>query len=242
MAMAANARRVTLPPYPTMLLLGMTAGVAIGSLFAARQGLPVDRTYLGYVVLLVPALLGARALHVLRHWREYRANPRRILSRDDSGLALYGGLILALLVSWPLLAALNLPAARFWDGAAVVILVGMTFTKVGCHINGCCAGRPTTGRWGVRLRRDRGRVLRIPTQLMESGLALTMLAILLPAAPHLGFDGALFWWASLGYATGRFFLEGMRDTFDKRRYLNSNRWISIALGGCAAVALVLVGR
>jgi phosphatidylglycerol:prolipoprotein diacylglycerol transferase len=217
----------------------MAAGVASGVFFASRAGLPVDRTYLGYLLLLVPALLGARVLHLLKHWGHYRARPDLILSRTDSGLALYGGLILSLLLSWPLLAALKLPAAPFWDGGAVVILVGMTFAKVGCHLNGCCAGRPTTSRWGVSLRRDRGRVRRTPTQLLESLLAVMLLAILVPLSPRLGFSGALFWCACLGYATGRFFLEGMRESFDRKRRFNSNRWISVVLAGCAAAALFL---
>lgn len=224
--------------YPTMLFTGMTIGVLLGTLFAQRRGLPADRAFVGFTVLLVPALLGARALHVLKLWPRYRANPRLILSRDDAGLALYGGLILTLLVSWPLLAALELPAAKFWDGATVVILVGMVFTKVGCHLNGCCAGRKTTGRWSVQLRRDRPGTRRTPAQLLESGLALTLLLILVPATTAFGFDGSLFWSASLGYAAGRFFLEGMRDTFDRRRLFNSNRWISVVLGSAALVALI----
>ena len=75
----------------------------------------------------------------------------------------------------------------------------------------------------MRLRRDRGRVRRTPAQLLESGLALVLLAILVPGAPQLGFPGALFWCACLGYATGRFFLEGMRESFDRARRFNSNR-------------------
>lgn len=225
-----------------MLLLGMATGVAAGSLYAAQHGLPVDRTYFAYVVLLVPALLGSRALHVLRHWRRYRQHPRLILARSDSGLALYGGLLLAVLCSWPLLAALDLPPARFWDGAAVVILVGMAITKIGCHLNGCCAGRPTTARWGVRLRRDGGHLRRVPAQLLESGLALVLLAILAASSPALRFDGALFWWALLGYALGRFVLEGIRESFDRRQVMNSNRWISVALAGVAVVALIVGAR
>ncbi|MGQ0648261.1 MAG: prolipoprotein diacylglyceryl transferase [Gemmatimonadaceae bacterium] len=226
-------------PYPTMLLIGMSVGVALGTLFASRRGLPADRAFIGYTVLLVPALLGARVLHVIRKWPHYRANPRLILSRNDGGLALYGGLILTLIVSWPLLAALALPAARFWDGAAVVILVGMAFTKLGCHLNGCCAGRRTTGRWSVQLRRDPLGVRRTPAQLLEGALALLLLTVLVPASTAYGAAGSLFWSASLGYAAGRFVLEGMRDTFDARRRLNSNRWISLALGGAALVALFI---
>lgn len=220
-----------------MLFFGMWVGVALGTLYANRRGVPADRAFIGYTVLLVPALLGARALHVVRNWSRYRANPRRILSRNDGGLALYGGLILTLVVSWPLLAALALPAARFWDGAAVVILVGMAFTKVGCHLNGCCAGRPTTSRWSVQLRRDRAGVRRTPAQLLEGALAVLLLLLAVPVSTALGFDGALFWSASLGYAAGRFVLEGMRDTFDRRRRFNANRWISVALGGAALLAL-----
>ncbi len=228
-------------PYPTMLFLGMATGVAVGSYYAAQRGLPVDRTYFAYTVLLIPALLGARVLYVIRYWRHYRQHPQLILARNDGGLALYGGLLLALLCSWPLLTALDIPPARFWDGAAVVILVGMVLTKIGCHLNGCCAGRPTTAWWGVQLRRDGGRFKRTPAQLLESALALTLLVTLLAASTHLPFDGALFWWASLGYAASRFVLEGMRDTFDQKHLMNSNRWISVALAGAAILALVFGG-
>lgn len=221
-----------------MLLLGMSIGVMLGTLYASRRGLPADRAFIGYTVLLVPALLGARVLHVMKKWPRYHANPRLILSRNDGGLALYGGLILTLIVSWPLLAALALPAARFWDGGAVVILAGMVFAKVGCHLNGCCAGRQTRSRWSVQLRRDRAGVRRTPAQLLESGLALTLLLVLVPGSTAMGFDGALFWSASLGYASGRFVLEGMRDAFDARRRFNSNRWMSVALGSAALIALV----
>lgn len=241
-ATVRSPRPVSFSPYSVMLTLGMAVGVASGSLFASRIGLPVDRAYVGYVLLLVPALLGARVLHVLKHWDRYGAAPRLILDRRDSGLALYGGLILSLLLSWPLLAALKLPAAQFWDGGAVEILVGMTLAKVGCHLNGCCAGRPTSSWWGVRLRSDRGRIRRTPTQLLESALAVVLLAILVPAAPRLPFPGALFWCACLGYATWRFFLEGMRDSFDQRRRMNSNRWISVVLAISAVAALVIGSR
>ena len=89
---------------------------------------------------------------------------------------MYGGLV-AVTLSVPLLAALDLGFWAFWDVGAIVMLIGMVFTRVGCLLNGCCSGQPTDGRFGLALR-DRSGISRrrIPTQLLEAGLGAAVLA------------------------------------------------------------------
>ena len=76
---------------------------------------------------------------------------------------MFGALPLILPLSLPLLVFLKLPLGTFWDVAAISILVGMIFTRIGCLLNGCCGGRRVGGR-------------RLPTQPLEAAFAAVLLA------------------------------------------------------------------
>jgi phosphatidylglycerol:prolipoprotein diacylglycerol transferase len=108
------------------------------------------------LLLFFPALIGSRLLFVAFHWELYRHQPRRIWERAGGGAALYGGLILSFLASLPLLKALAIDPLAFWDAGAIAILIGMVFTKFGCLLHGCCAGRPSEGLLAFCLPGARG--------------------------------------------------------------------------------------
>src|SRR5258708_25676526 len=128
--------------YPAMLYLGLVAGVVAGNVAAHAARIDAFRTYVATLILLIPALIGARLLYVASHWQIYRQDLRRIWDRNQGGNIMYGGLAAALLLSVPLLRGLRLSLGAFWDVASFTILTGMIFTRVGCLMNGCCAGRP----------------------------------------------------------------------------------------------------
>lgn len=212
--------RVRVSSYVAMLTLGCVAGTYAGLAVAVHDGLDGARFVVATAVLLVPALAGARLLYVATHLEHYRAEPRAIWRRADGGSALYGGLALAVAASAPVLWALGLPFAAFWDAAAVTMLVGLAITRLGCRMNGCCGGRP----YGVRGRR-------YPTQLLEAGWAVAVLALVLALRPADPAAGELFAAVIGGYAAGRMLLEPLRDSPDPRR--------SVAVNGTAS-ALLLV--
>ena len=99
--------------------LGMVFGVIGGTYMAALHGLDPTRVYSAMLLLLLPALVGARLLFIASHWEVYRREPSRIWRRSEGGAALYGGLLASFLFSLPLLAALGISVAAFWDAAAV---------------------------------------------------------------------------------------------------------------------------
>ena len=142
--------------YPAMLYLGVTAGVFAGAHVAQLSGMNPNSFAVAIVILMVPALIGARLLFVATHWDMFRRDVSRILRRSEGGMAMYGGLIVTVPLSIPLLRAMHLPFAEFWDAATVTILLGMVFTRVGCLLNGCCAGRPTSSWLGLNLPDHRG--------------------------------------------------------------------------------------
>ncbi len=195
-----------------MLYFGLVAGITAGNVAAHAAGIDAFRVYVATLVLIVPALIGARLLHVVANWRVYRRDPRRIWDRCDGGAGQYGGLALALPLSVPLLAALEVPLGAFWDVGMLTILVGMIFARIGCLLNGCCAGRPWPGWLSLYLPNHHGVwARRIPTQCLEAGLAAVLLVAVLAVWDRLLFPGALFLLATAGYAAGRLGLESLRE-------------------------------
>ena len=205
-------RGLTVWSYPAMLYIGLVAGVVAGNAAAHAAGMDAFRAFVATLVLIVPALIGARLLHVAAHWQLYRQSLQRIWNRRDGGYAMYGGLPAALLLSVPLLAALQLPFGAFWDVAMLTILVGMIFARIGCLMNGCCAGRPSRSWLSVYLPNHRGVWdTRIPTQCLEAGWAGVLLVSAMTVWRWLPFPGALFLLAAVGYASGRLVLESLRE-------------------------------
>jgi len=203
---------LTIWSYPAMLYVGLLFGVVAGSLAARLNGLNPLRAYVATILLLIPALAGARLLWVFTHWSYYRRNPAKIWNRREGGFMMYGGLPAALLVSIPLLGALHLNFGAFWDATAFTILVGMIFARVGCFLNGCCAGRASQNWIAVRLPNHCGNwQKRIPNQLLEASCAAGVLAGGTVLRGRMPFSGALFLFVVLGYSAIRFAMEFLRE-------------------------------
>jgi phosphatidylglycerol:prolipoprotein diacylglycerol transferase len=197
--------------YPTLLYAGCVCGILGGHAAARASGLDAFRVWVATFALIGGALVGARLLFVVMHWSSYRNNPGRVWKRTEGGAAQYGGLMLALPASWPLLVALGLPFGAFWDVGMLTILIGMIFTRFGCLLNGCCAGR-TVRTFGLNLPNHLGVCRRrVPTQVLEAAFAAVLLFAALSAWPRLPFPGALFLLVAGSYATGRMVLESARE-------------------------------
>ena len=224
-----------------MLYAGTVTGIVLATRWAASEGFPASRVNAALLILVLPAVVGARLLFVATHWDRFRREPRRIWRRTDSGAALYGGLILAVVLSLPLLHALGIPFGAFWDAGSIAMMAGMIFARVGCLLTGCCAGRPVKGRFGLSLLgRDGRRRRRVPTQALEAGLAALLLAASGWLKDFLRFQGSLFLFALIAYGAGRWYLEPTRETVDRAGGMSLNRAISGALATLAAGSFVVV--
>lgn len=227
--------------YPAMLYLGLVFGVVGGTYAAALHGLDSARIYAAMLVLILPALVGARLLFVASYWDLYHREPSRIWRRSEGGAALYGGLIVSFLLSLPLLRALGVPVGAFWDAAAVTMLIGMIVTKIGCLLNGCCAGRPSEGRLSLYLPNEHGVwCRRVPAQLLEAGLAVCLLIASLEVWSQMPFDGGVFLAVVTGYGVGRWWLESTRETIDPLGSFSLHRLISGVLVMLSTASFALI--
>jgi phosphatidylglycerol:prolipoprotein diacylglycerol transferase len=207
--------RFTVWSYPALVYLGLVAGVFVSNATAHAAGLDARRVFIATLLLIPPALVGARLLFVFANWATlwptYRRDPRRIWSRREGGAAHYGGLLTALALSVPLLALLRLPLGAFWDATAPAMLVTLILARVGCYLNGCCAGRAGA---------------RFPAQLLEAAWAAALLGLGAILWGRLPFAGALFLSLTATYAAGRLVLLRARDVTPK---FTIHHGISVAL-------------
>lgn len=234
-------RGIRLYAYSVALYLGILVGVLFGTYAGTLHGLNATRVYAAMLVLVPVTLVGARLLFVLSHWRLYREQPGRIWNQSEGGAALYGGLVLALLVSLPLLTTFGLSLGAFWDAATVTMLTGMIFGKVGCLLNGCCAGCPAAGRFAMYLPDLRGVWCpRVPTQLLEAGLAATLLGVSIALRDYFPFDGALFLSVVAAYSAGRYGLESIKAK--SIAVLKLQRSISVILLATSVTTLLVLWR
>lgn len=213
--------------YPAMLYIGIVLGI-YAQLFAAHTiGLDVDRVFAVTMILVSAALLGARLLHLVPNWQHYRRRPRDILKFSAGGASMYGGLLLGFPVSYPVLDALEVPFGLYWDTCSFTMLLGMSITRGGCFLNGCCAGRATSAWWGFDLPDYRGIwKRRVPVQVLEAGWGMVVLTGALLLWGRLDFDGALFLYSLGAYGVGRIVLETLRDAPDRVRGISLHRALS----------------
>lgn len=217
-----TVRGLRVPSYQAMFCLGVTLGVVAQNAAANAAGLSAVRVYAATFVLLPIGIAGTRLLYVLGHRHDFRRNPGQILDRASGGMALYGGLLAILPASIPLLAALDLPFWRFWDVTSFLLLVAMVCTRIGCLLNGCCAGR----------------LRRVPTQLLEAVAGAALLVAALILWPVLDRPGELFLLIVAGYGAARTMLQPLRVEGARR---DAMVLISLALVVCSLAALGLIG-
>ncbi len=233
-----------LPSYAVMLYLGCIAGVVAGSLLGSAWGAPADRIAVAAIALIAVALIGSRMLYVTTHFSLFRQAPSRLLRRLDGGGALYGGLLLAIAASPAVLFLLNLRFLAFWDAASVIMLVGLAITKVGCLMRGCCAGRPTAGRFGVRLPDHTGTWRRrVPSQLLETAWAIVVLVTVCAIHAAWQATGVVFGFSIALYGAGRVLLELTRLPDGSRwsRPVNIGMSLALVVCGCTLLAALAYG-
>jgi phosphatidylglycerol:prolipoprotein diacylglycerol transferase len=133
--------------YGIMVVLAVVAVIALAVLEARRVGIPEEHIYSVALWGIIGGILVSRLLHVIDKWDYYMANPRQIIG--FAGLTVYGavfGALLAVLIyCW-------VKKLSFWQIGDVVApgaIVGQAIGRIGCFINGCCYGLPTSLPWSV---------------------------------------------------------------------------------------------
>jgi len=189
--------------YGVMLFIAFVVCVFIVRYVFKRRGIEPSYAYLIGAVVAVSSLVGARLFYLVGHW-----DWRDAFNLNTAGMVYYGGLLVALPVTYAVVRKLKLPAGVVADAIGLALPLGIAIARVGCFLNGCCYGKPSGLPWAVTFPGTTTPVH--PTQLYELILDLAAFAFLLLAMRHLKRDWDLFLLSIASYAAIRFFTEFYR--------------------------------
>lgn len=231
--------------YGLLLAIAFLLGIQIFLLRARARGLPEEAMQSLSLLLLVFAILGGRALFVLTHWRDYAADPLGVIRLWEGGLMLYGGYLAAISAGIIYLKRRGLPIWRVGDAAAPSMALGVALGRVGCYLNGCCFGLPTTLPWGIHFPESSGASYVFPgaalhpSQLYQSGAALALFLALLALDRRRRFDGWLFWTYIAIDAGVRFAIDFVRY-YDATSSIGTWGGLSFNVNQILSVGLILL--
>ncbi len=195
-----RAPGVLLGAWPGMVALGAVVALTVLGLLAASAGHPVVPVLLLAFVACLVGVLGARM-----YYRVERLFRRRA-GAGVQGMCIQGFVLAAVGTVVVGAIPLGVPLGGLLDATAPGLLFGTAIGRVGCFLGGCCAGRPTSSPFGLWSSDRRLGVRRIPTQLVESVISLTIgLAALLVvvSGPTTVPPGGVFAAAMAAFVLGR---------------------------------------
>ena len=175
---------------------------------------------------MVGGIVGARLAYVAANWEYFAIHPVRIVRMDQGGLIYYGGFFGAGIALWLFAARRGERLTAVMDLIVTALPLGHALGRVGCFLNGCCYGRPSTGAWAVVL----DGVARLPVQLFESAGNLILWAALTFVFLRRPRPGTVLGLYCICYSTLRFLLEFQRG--DPRLTwgpFTDAQWLSAAL-------------
>lgn len=202
--------------YGVMIALGVLAGLQVALREARRKGIPEDLIYSGLTWAILGGLLGARLFHVIDNWSYYAARPGEIFTLQQSGLAVYGAVFGGLVGVLIYALRRRLSFWRLADTAAIGVPLGQAIGRVGCLINGCNYGLPTTLPWGVIWTSPEAMVPATgvayhPTQAYDLLWALAVFGLLWGLRTRFRADGQAFLAYIALYSAGRFWISFLRE-------------------------------
>ena len=216
--------------YGMAIGLGIILGLFIAMWNAKRTGQDPE-TYIDFVIYgVIFGILGARLYYVIFSWDSYKDNLLSIFNIREGGLAIYGGIIAAVITVFVFAKKKKLSALVLLDTACPGLAAGQMIGRWGNFFNREAFGEYTDGLFAMKLPVDAVRSSDItmmmrrnmetvdgvnyiqvhPTFLYESLWCLALVILLLIFVKYKKADGECFLLYLAGYGCGRFWIEGLR--------------------------------
>jgi phosphatidylglycerol:prolipoprotein diacylglycerol transferase len=244
---------LTIFSYGVMLALSFIIGIYLVERRAKKIG--VDPKLISDLALwtLAAVIVGSRLFYVVFHWGDYFGpgkNPIDIIAFWKGGLGglmFFGGLLGGLLVGIWFVRRHKLPLLKMLDTISPAVALGEFLTRIGCFLNGCCFGKPTTGFCGIKFSPESAAgytfpgVKVLPTQLFSSLAGLVLFVAVLILERKKLKPGVLFSIFLFFYAGFRFGIDFVRYYENLSNFL-VNQVIALGLMVIAAVLFVILRK
>lgn len=240
--------------YGFLIALGILIAMIYGFRKMKPMGIDPDRATDAVIAGFIGAILGARAYYIAFN---DTITFKEFFSYRDGGLAIYGGIIGAVLVGGIVAKLRKLKLSALLDVAAPCFLIGQAIGRWGNFVNQEAFGANTDLPWGMISSKTHAYLADYATQIELEGSGVTvnsyapvhpcflyesLWCILCFVILHLymkrrKFDGEVFLMYIGLYGLGRFFIESTRTD---SLYIANIKVSQLVAGTCVFTALVLI--
>lgn len=216
--------------YGITIAIAMVCGILAAMRVAKVTKQNPDDYFELALIAIFFALIGARLYFVIFSWDNYKDNLWKIFNTREGGLAIYGGVIAAVITAYVFARYKKLQFWKLVDTACIGLVLGQIIGRLGNFFNREAFGGYTDNLFAMRLPLDAVRSSEVTPQMMEhlqkiDGVSyiqvhptflyegmwnLVLLIILIWYTKRKKFDGEVFLLYLLGYGLGRAWIEGLR--------------------------------
>lgn len=245
--------------YGIVIAIGMMLGILMATYEAKRTGQNPDDYIDLAIVAIIVSVIGARVYYVIFSWDYYKNHLSSIFNLRQGGLAIYGGVIAAIITTYILSRVKKLSFPKLVDTAVLGLLIGQIIGRWGNFFNREAFGGYTDGLLAMQIPVDAVRsssdittelaehlvtidgisyIQVHPTFLYESLWNLAVLVVLLFIRKHKKFEGEIFLLYLIGYGVGRFWIERLRT--DQLLIPNTTVAVSQVLAAVLVVVATII--
>lgn len=209
--------------YGIIISAGFFLAVLLAMRNSKKAGIKQD-DIIDLVLFAAPAgIIGARLFYVIFNWGEFNGDVLKIINIRTGGLALYGGLITAVLVAVIFSRLRKINPLHYLDFCIPYFVLAQAIGRWGNFTNQEAFGGNTNLPWGMMGNEIKDYLQELskgyavdpnipvhPTFLYESLWNLGVFLFLIWFSKRKKLNGEVFCLYMIGYGAGRFWIEGLR--------------------------------
>ncbi len=238
--------------YGLIIVLATGAGWWIARRYAPYAGITADAVDQIALVAIICGVIGTRALHVAEEWEDvYSKDPWLAPQMWKGGGSVWGSIIGGIAGGVGMAIYYKLAKLPLLDVGGMGLITGQMLGRMANVVNGEHTRVATDVPWAFRYTNPATAAEKIaggtypahPSPVYEMILNAAILAVLIWMVKRWGGSGVVFVSYLFLYSVGRFGLTFLRID-DYYGPFTQAQWISVIVGGLAAIALVmfLIGK
>ena len=180
------------------------------------------------LLALPAAIIGARLYYVIFSWQDYRNNLLGIFDIHQGGLAIYGGVIAALITGYVFAKKRKIGVLKLFDFTIPYLSLGQAIGRWGNFVNQEAHGVQTSLPWRMQIYDpDMMKYISVhPTFLYESLWDFCLFLFLIWFRKRKKLQGEVFTLYLAIYGLGRCFIEGLRTDSLYLGPLRVSQWVA----------------
>lgn len=205
--------------YGLIITVGLMLAMIYGFSQMKKYGVDPDRAIDAVIAGIIGAVIGARAYYVIMEWDSYAGNWKDIFNIRNGGLAIYGGIIGAIVVGGAVAKLRKLRLLPLLDVVSIGFLLGQGIGRWGNFTNQEAFGYNTDGLFGMSGGKIRDWIISAKNNMNSPADILEMNADI-PVHPCFLYESL---WCLLGFVLFAVFAKRIRK-FDGQIFLMYLFW------------------